>query len=94
MIQSLAFFGGGILSINMLPQIYKVYKSKSSNDLSYFTIFLNIIGLTSVGIYAISLHDISLYVPIFISLFNSFTLLGLKSYYEGIHYLKIYVYSL
>jgi len=70
--------GGGILCVNMWPQIFKIWKTSSAKDLSYVFIFLNAFGLSMMDIYGILKDDYSLYVPMSISLINTLILLGFK----------------
>ncbi len=77
-IELFSYFGGGILCVNIWPQIYKIYTTNSSKDLSYYTIILNIIGLLLMSIYAFLKNDMSLFISITISLLSSFILLVLK----------------
>lgn len=77
-IELFSYIGGGILCVNIWPQIYKVHITKSSKDLSYYTIILNIIGLLLMSIYGFFKRDLSLFIPISISLISSVVLLFLK----------------
>ena len=77
-IELFSLIGGGVLCVNTWPQIYKIWCSKSAKDLSYLFIILNGIGLTLMDIYGILKSDYSLYIPISISLLNTFVLLMLK----------------
>lgn len=77
-LEAFSLIGGGVLCVNTWPQIYKVWHSKSAKDLSYLFIVLNGLGLTLMDIYGILKSDYSLYVPISISLVNTFALLALK----------------
>lgn len=79
----LSFIGGSILCINTWPQIYKAYKTKSTHDLSYLFLFFNIFGLSLMMSYGILINDISLYIPMLLSICNTCLLLSLKYFYDN-----------
>lgn len=74
-IDCIGFIGGSILGLQLIPQIYKAYKTKSTNDISTFFLLMNIVGLTMMTTYGICNNDMPLYLPTSISLINSFILL-------------------
>ena len=78
----LGYIGGGILSFQLIPQIYKVQKRKSSSDLSFFFLFLNIIGLGLMCTYGFLNQEKPLYITTGISLINTIVLSFLKLYYD------------
>lgn len=43
----------GFITINMIPQIYKTYMSRSVNDISVIFLILNLIGLLLCIIYVV-----------------------------------------
>ena len=74
-IDCIGFIGGSILGLQLIPQIYKAYKTKSTNDISTFFLVMNIVGLTLMTTYGICNNDMPLYLPTSISLINSLILL-------------------
>lgn len=74
-IDCIGFIGGSILGLQLIPQIYKAYKTKSTNDISTFFLLMNIVGLTLMTTYGVCNNDMPLYLPTSISLINSFILL-------------------
>ena len=78
----IAYSGGTILGLQMIPQIIRVYMTKSSSDISYVFLFLNILGLVCMAIYGISNDDKPIYIPILFSITNTICLVSLKIYYE------------
>lgn len=44
-ISILGFIGGGILSLNMIPQIYQIISTKKADDISTMMLVMNITGL-------------------------------------------------
>ena len=81
--QIFSFLGGSVLCINMWPQIYKTYKCRSAKEISYFFLALNAFGLSFMDIYGILIKDVSLYVPISISLLNCVILSCLKFKFDN-----------
>jgi len=75
LIDCIGFIGGSILGLQLIPQIYKAYKTKSTNDISTFFLLMNIVGLTLMTTYGVCNNDMPLYLPTSISLINSLILL-------------------
>ena len=75
---ALAYIGGGILAINNIPQIVKVYRTKSAEDLSYLSLNLNIIGVGFMTVYGYVTHDYPLVTSTLGSQICTCVLLGLK----------------
>ena len=75
LIDCIGFIGGTILGLQLIPQIYKAYKTKSTNDISTFFLLMNIVGLTLMTTYGVCNNDMPLYLPTSISLINSLILL-------------------
>lgn len=76
-INCIGFIGGSILGLQLIPQIYKAYKTQSTNDISTFFLLMNIVGLTLMTTYGVCNNDMPLYLPTSISLINSLILLFL-----------------
>ena len=74
--------GSLILSFSIIPQVYKTFKSKSAEDLSYKWLVSTVIGLTLVNIYAVNFNLWSLYIPGFMELLFVIVLFYLKNYYQ------------
>jgi MtN3 and saliva related transmembrane protein len=72
------YFGGLLLSVQMIPQIIKVGRTMSAKDLSYVYLMLNLVGLQSMAIYGIIENDKPLYIPAGVSGMNTVMLLILK----------------
>ena len=76
-------YGGGILmSVQMYPQIKKVIRTESAQDISATYLVLNVLGLMCIVSYAVSQSDPPIYIPASASLLNSFVLFGFMKYYE------------
>ena len=76
------YLGGIILSINLVPQIIKSIKTKSTTDLSWYMFFINIIGFCFYGTYGILIHSIPIWSTVIVSLAETFLLMSLKLYYD------------
>jgi uncharacterized protein with PQ loop repeat len=83
MTDTFGYIGGVLLSIQLFPQIYKVIQTKSSNDLSFQFMGLNIMGLGCMSVYGILNNDTPLYVPAMISLTNTIVLFGCAWYFQS-----------
>jgi len=54
--ETLGFIGGGIITVSLIPQIYRVFKLKSAHDISMqFTIML-LIGLVFWVAYGVNFN--------------------------------------
>jgi len=81
--QSLMFLGSIFLSIQLFPQNYKIYKSKSARDISYITIFITLFGITTIIIYGLHFGLIEIWAPPFIQIFCLLHTLTMKIYYDN-----------
>jgi uncharacterized protein with PQ loop repeat len=77
------YFGGFLLSVQMIPQIFKVIKSHSAADLSYVYLSLNLIGLQCMAMYGIYQNEKPLYIPAGVSSLNTMMLVSLKMKYDN-----------
>jgi MtN3 and saliva related transmembrane protein len=81
-IMILGFAGGFLLGIQMIPQLYKTWKTKSAKDISWTFMICNIIGLSCMVLYGIFQNDFALYIPASISLSNTIFLSFMKFYFD------------
>ena len=80
-VDTIGYTGGALLSVQLFPQIYKVIQTKSSKDLSFQFLGLNIMGLLCMTTYGLLNNDTPLYAPAMISLTNTIILFGCAWYY-------------
>ena len=73
-----AYFGGTIMAINMVPQIYKIMKTKKVDDISEYTLIMNITGLSCYLFYGVTNVLYELFIPISFSLTCNIIALSLK----------------
>jgi|EP01083_Nonionella_stella_P100998 MtN3 and saliva related transmembrane protein len=62
-IDILGMVGGMIISLSLIPQVYKTYQTKDASSISYTYQFIYIIGCTLINIYAIYTKLWIIYVP-------------------------------
>nr|QOI90640.1 hypothetical protein HWQ62_00509 [Pyramimonas orientalis virus] len=79
----IGYTGGLLLSLQMIPQIYKVFKTQSASDLSYIYLNMNLVGLQCMAAYGILQNDRPLYIPAAVSGLNTCALIMLKIVYDG-----------
>ena len=78
-----SYIGGILLATNMWPQMYKTYTTKQVNDLSSTTLTMTFSGLLLMIMYSVHINDMSLYGPLLLNEFNTFTLLYMKIIYNN-----------
>lgn len=76
------YLGGGFACIRFIPQIYKSYKTKSTNDLSWGLLVLSMLSQSCTFTYACLIDSKPLIIPIFIAFMLTFALLSLKLKYN------------
>ena len=79
-----SYIGGSLLALQLIPQIIKTWYQKNADNLSIIYLLLNISGLGCMGMYGYLINDMSLSLPIGISLINTCILLLLKIYFSYI----------
>lgn len=78
----IGYIGSFTLSFMALPQIYTIYKTKSSNDLSYGTLAMLMIGYILFAIYGILISSLPIMTSLSLSIVNCIILIGLKYKYD------------
>jgi MtN3 and saliva related transmembrane protein len=79
----LGMIGGIAISMSLVPQIWKVYKTKSAIDISYVYQGIYIFGLSLVNVYAIVEGLWPVYIPSLLELFLIVLLLLMKIRYDS-----------
>ena len=77
----LGYLGGGLLSVQMLPQIIKVYKQKDASQLSLSFMICNLVGLGCMSAYGILNRDPPIFIPTTCSFVNTCVLISQKCFY-------------
>lgn len=75
------YIGGGILSINNIPQIYRIWRTRSADDLSYTTLILQIIGYIFYITYGIMISSFPIIVTLGVSFLFTLIVLAMKMWY-------------
>jgi MtN3 and saliva related transmembrane protein len=81
-IKILGLIAGTISSITFLPQVVKIWKTKSAKDLSAPMLFLLILGVSMWLAYGIFLKDVPIIYTNSMVLFMSFIMLFFKFKYN------------
>jgi len=79
----LGYAGGGILAVQMWPQIYKTTRVGDASQISWSMLACNVVGLGCMAAYGFVNGDLPLFSTVTLSLVNSGVLLGLKYRYES-----------
>jgi len=82
-IEILGLIAGAITSIGYLPQIYKGYKTKKLNDVSYYMPGILALGMILWLIYGIILNAIAVIIANIFGVTCSLLLITLKKRYSG-----------
>tara|TARA_Y100000996_G_scaffold332798_1_gene269125 strand:+ start:481 stop:735 length:255 start_codon:yes stop_codon:yes gene_type:complete len=77
----IGYIGGVCLTINMLPQLYKTYQTKSATDISWIFLFLNLTGLGLYTIYGIMKNLYTISIPTGCNVIITLLLMILKKKY-------------
>ena len=79
---SIGYAGGVILSICLIPQIIKIYKTKQVENISYYWQFLYLLGISLHLYYGIHYNLLPIYIPTILELFLVLLLLYLTYIYS------------
>jgi len=83
LINALGWVGCTLLTLNMIPQIYKIHITKKAGDISTTFIVVNIIGLVSYSIYGWYNNLVHIAISTTLSSFFSGYMLTLKYLYTN-----------
>ncbi len=82
-IEIIGLVAGAITSMGYLPQIYKGYKTKKLNDVSYFMPGILALGMTLWFFYGILLEAIAVIIANIFGVACSILLIMMKKRYSG-----------
>jgi uncharacterized protein with PQ loop repeat len=71
-----------LLSLQLIPQVYKIYKRKTGKDISNITMMISIIGLIGILIYGLHMNLIELWLPPIVQLVITIITFLMKLYYD------------
>jgi MtN3 and saliva related transmembrane protein len=80
----LGLLGSFLISASLLPQIVKVYQTKSAKDISRTFQLLYVVGIAMTVTYAIGESLLPIYIPCSMELVGGLLLLAMKFYYDKI----------
>ena len=89
-ISLLGLIGGSITSFGSIPQIIKMIKTHQTRDLSWYMIFLWIIGIFLTLVYGILINQLPIIITSTVSMILTMIITTLKTYYEVCHVYKEY----
>ncbi|KAG6622005.1 Acyl-CoA dehydrogenase family member 10 [Phytophthora cinnamomi] len=78
----LGLVGSFMISASLVPQIVKVYRTKSAKDLSRSFQLLYVVGLILVAVYGLGESLWPIWIPVVIELAGGLTLLVMKFIYD------------
>lgn len=81
-IQILATVMGIVMSLGYYPQAYKIWKSKSANDISIPSFVIFSVGTFTWFLYGVYNRDFTVASGFVLGVIGSWTILGLSIYYK------------
>ncbi len=72
-----------IISIQLIPQNYKIYKNKRAKDISYITIGITLSGISGIMTYGIHEELVEIWVPPIIQIMLTLHMFFMKIYYDS-----------
>lgn len=82
-VQSLGYLGCSIMSLQGVPQIWRMYKTKSTKDISYSTIALSCVGGALTIVYGVLIQEPPIYATVSFTMCMNAMLLVLKCRYDA-----------
>lgn len=82
-VDAIGYSGGIVLSICLIPQIYKIYETKHVENISYTWQFLYILGISLHLYYGIYYNLLPIFIPTIIELLLIILLVILKIKYTN-----------
>ena len=83
LVSIIGYTGGIILSFQSLPQVFKVWSTKSAKDLSYASLLTYLMGGSLTVTYGVLINQPPIYAPLVFSMINICNLLLSKFYFES-----------
>lgn len=80
----LGYIGCSILSLQSIPQVVKVYRTKSGKDLSYATLFMGCAGGAITISYGVLISEPPLYASVSFTVALNMLLILLKARYGSV----------
>jgi MtN3 and saliva related transmembrane protein len=80
----LAYTGGAILGLQIIPQIVKIYQTRSAKDLSYLFMLSNIVGVAFMFVYGFVNGDHPLYITTGASVTSMIVAISMKLWADSL----------
>lgn len=80
----LGLVGSFLISASLVPQILKVYRTRSARDISRSFQLLYVLGLLLVAVYGLGEALWPIYIPVLLELAGGLLLLAMKFHYERV----------
>ena len=77
----LLLIGSLMLSLNFIPQVFKIIQRKTAKDISYLTLIITLFGVLCIISYGIKRRLLFMWMPLIIQLITTLFVLILKIYY-------------
>jgi len=82
-VEVLGYTGGILLSLQLIPQIIQIIKTRSAKDLSTSFLCINLVGLSCTCLFGILQNNPPLYIPLIFSVTVTIIILFLKLYFDS-----------
>lgn len=78
----IGYLAGIVITIQLFPQLYKSWKTRSTKDLSTYWLLTYILGVVLWGIYGYGIESLPLIISATVETLFALVLLGLKLKYS------------
>jgi MtN3 and saliva related transmembrane protein len=79
----LGYVGCSLLSLQAVPQVWRIYKNKSAKDLSYATLGVSSVGCGLTIAYGVLIGEPPIYATVSFSMFMNAVVFALKVLYAN-----------
>jgi MtN3 and saliva related transmembrane protein len=79
----LGYFAGALTTMSLLPQVIKMWKTRSTRDVSLVMFLIFVVGISLWIAYGIAIHSAPVIIANSVSLMMGFIVLWLKFKFHG-----------
>ncbi len=79
----LGYVAGALTTMSLVPQVMKIWKTKSARDVSLGMFLIFSVGISLWIAYGVSLHSMPIIIANTVSLLLGFIVLGMKLKFNG-----------
>lgn len=83
--QILMFASSVLLSIQHIPQNYKIYKNKRAKDISYISLMITLSGISGIITYGVHMDLVEMWAPPILQVALTSQSLLMKIYYDNFY---------